>query len=235
MKYLLAFFILTASASARVINTNDMIPRTAYPAKIGGTHNLTIEELRYAGWRDYVPCQSVNGSNIVSTSYSDDGDTVTASCEYEATVEPIPQPAPFPEGIETPVLVLQDLTQTNVAYGFYADDGELIGGILDHASPRDPVAIQDRITSNRLFRSVLRQDAKTVRTNMTALIDLSSTNIAAIKLINVGTNANAAAVRSALILSIVQLEETAKIQKQQGQEIKSLAGIVRQLLKDSKD
>jgi hypothetical protein len=133
MRYLLAIF-LTASASASVINTNDMMPRSSYPTKIGGTYNPTIEMLREAGWREFVPCPGVDGSNIVATSYSDDGDTVTASCEYAAIPAITPLPSQFPEGIEVPwITVLSTTNQTGWLYAAL-DDGTLTP-VLAHSSP----------------------------------------------------------------------------------------------------
>lgn len=133
-------------------------------------------------------------------------------------------PAIMPNGIEVPVIVLQDLTQTNVAYGYYSDAGELIGGVLDHASPRDPVAIEQRIESNRLFRATLRQEAKTVRTNVNALVDSSTASITNRVWTNTSANAQSA-----------QIEDLYKSKRDLEREVKDLAGVVRQMLKDAKD
>lgn len=77
----------------------------------------------------------------------------------------ITQPLVLSRPIEVPVIVLTDLTQTNVAYGYYSANGELIGGILDHASPRDPAAIQQRIASNRLQRAAEAATLASIKTN----------------------------------------------------------------------
>jgi len=135
MRYLLAIFLTaTATASAQVINTNDMRPRTSYPTRIGATYNPTLEQLREAGWREYVPCAGVEGSNIVSTTYSDDGDTVTASCEYAATPAHVPTPAEFPEGIEVPWITVLSVTNKTGWLYIALDDGTLVP-VLGHESP----------------------------------------------------------------------------------------------------
>jgi hypothetical protein len=94
---LIALFPMIGTGA--VINTNDWQVRSTYPTRIGGTYNPSIEILRDAGWREYVPCAGVEGSNIVSTTYSDDGDTVTASCEYAEAIPYVEPPAEFPAGI----------------------------------------------------------------------------------------------------------------------------------------
>lgn len=70
-----------------------------------------------------------------------------------------PAPTPpdvqtFPVPVEVPVLILKDAA-TNASYGFYSVNGTLVGGVFDHASPRDTAAI-----SNRLFSLVKTNEAK---------------------------------------------------------------------------
>jgi len=156
MRYLLAIF-LTASASASVINTNDMRPRTSYPTRIGATYNPTLEQLREAGWREYQPCESIAGSNVVSTIYLDDGDTVTASCEYAAIPAPVPAPAEFPEGIEVPWVTILSITN-QVGWLYVAlDDGTLVP-VLAHESPWPSQSeINRRIESARTNAIAARQ------------------------------------------------------------------------------
>lgn len=71
--------------------------------------------------------------------------------------------------IEMPFVVLQDVADTSKWYGVYISDGEIIGGILDHASPRYNAAIKARLQSERAQRAEMRQDARTVRMNMVSL------------------------------------------------------------------
>jgi len=144
-------------------------------------------------------------------------DEAEAEAWLQATTNP---PMPAPNGIETPVMILTDLADTNTAYGYYSDEGELIGGIFDHASPRDPAAIKQRIESNRVFRTVLRQEARTVRTNMTANIDTMTATTGL-------TNGFTATQNRQLVNDLRrELIDTQK-------ELNDLAGIVRKILKDN--
>ena len=83
-------------------------------------------------------------------------DNMPARVTASNTLEPIGQSHVYQFGTakEVPFVVLQDLSDTNKFYGFYSYEGALVGGILDHASPRDPVAI-----SNRLAAAKARHDS----------------------------------------------------------------------------
>jgi hypothetical protein len=91
-----------------VVNTNNWEVRAAYPTRIGGTYNPSIEMLRDAGWREFIDCPNIENSNATSRAYSDDGETVTASCQYE--VAPI---IPTYAGREFEWIMLDDHPATN--------------------------------------------------------------------------------------------------------------------------
>ena len=129
--------LISVAASGQVINTNDWQVRGTYPTKIGGLHNPSLEQLRDAGWREYVPCPGVEGSNIVATSYSDDGDTVTASCEYDA--------APIPDAwdIEPNTLVpIMDGTNLIGTARLVAGPDLALVAVTNSASPERPKSVQ---------------------------------------------------------------------------------------------
>jgi len=175
MKYLNAilFMILAATASASVINTNDMRPRSSYPTRIGATYNPTLSQLREAGWREYVPCTGVEGSNIVSTTYSDDGDTVTASCEYAEAIPYVEPPAEFPAGIISEGRIVAqgvDIEATTPDTGYILTDastnkwlisiadGEVIG-VQISASPE--ISMEDRrarLQAERIRRQTIKDE-----------------------------------------------------------------------------
>lgn len=100
------------------------------------------------------------------------GAVTTSDVPYapEVVIEPVPS-AP----LEMPFIVLQDQANTNQFYGVYISEGEIVGGILDHASPRDRDAIKARLRAERTLRGELRRDARTIRTNMVALSTTSTT------------------------------------------------------------
>lgn len=85
---------------------------------------------------DGQPQQSTALSDVGTNAY-----TVADSPPPPAPVEPEPIQSP---PIEVPYIVIQDVDDAT-AWGIYMDDGDLIGGILDHASPRDPQAIKQRL------------------------------------------------------------------------------------------
>lgn len=103
--------------------------------------------------------------------------------------------------IEVPYLVIQDVDDST-AWGIYIDDGDIIGGILDHASPRDPVAIKARLQAERQVRRDLRQDVRTVRTNMVAMS--TSTNTAPAQAQQIGQLRKAVRDLSAAILKLTK-------------------------------
>lgn len=96
----------------------------------------------------------------------------TSSVPYEAASELVPVQSP---PLELSYIVLQDQANTNQFYGLYISEGEIIGGILDHASPRDRDAIKARLQAERTLRGEMRRDARTIRTNMVALSTVSTT------------------------------------------------------------
>lgn len=145
------------------------------------------------------------------------GHITTNAAPYAPAYEPESQVLDAP--IEVPALIVRDIVETNKAYGFYSIGGELVGGILDHASPRDPSAIAQRIESNRLERIQLRQDARTVRTNMLQ-------NITDAQAITLSSTSTTAQVRSATIDLRRELIDTQ-------QQVRDLAAIVRKMLKDN--
>jgi len=119
MRFTLAIILISGIAQAQPwMNTNDPgrvaveLPRTY---TIGGKHYTAPVPWRIhasQGWRHFVACQGINGSNATVTAYSDDGETLTAICDY-APVPPVsfewealswllldehPTPAQIPEG-----------------------------------------------------------------------------------------------------------------------------------------
>jgi hypothetical protein len=100
------------------------------------------------------------------------GAIATSSVPYapEVEIEPV-QSVP----LEMQFIVLQDQANTSQFYGVYISEGEIVGGILDHASPRDRDAIKARLQAERTLRGELRRDARTIRTNMVALSTASTT------------------------------------------------------------
>jgi hypothetical protein len=102
-------------------------------------------------------------------------------------------PATLPTGLETPVLILVDSTTSN-AYGFVADrNGDLIGGYLDHASPRPSQdVINSRIATAKLAQVQLRLDLRAVRV-------ATATNINQVQSIIITNGAPLSEVRAATI------------------------------------
>lgn len=99
------------------------------------------------------------------------GHITTNAAPYIADVQIDPVQSP---PLEVPYIVLQDVADAT-AWGIYIDDGDIIGGVLDHASPRDPAAIKLRLQAERQARRDLRQDVRRVRTNMVALSTTTNT------------------------------------------------------------
>ncbi len=94
----------------------------------------------------------------------------TSSMPYEAVAELVPVQSP---PLELPYIVLTD--DNGAGYGVIVDGGDLLT-VLDHASPRPSEAIiRKRIQQARADRAALRQDARTVRTNMANLATSSTT------------------------------------------------------------
>lgn len=124
------------------------------------------------GWLPAVPAVIPDGQQVASNALTIvDGEVVEQVWTEAIPPPPDPVPTPFPDGIETPVLVLQDV-DTQQAWGFVADNGDLIGGYLDHASPRpDAATLRQRIEAERQAKRDLRQATRAIRTNMTANID----------------------------------------------------------------
>lgn len=125
---------------------------------------------------DYV-CTNFDGVVISVANRTDPalnyaaGHITTNAAPYIADVQIDPVQSP---PLEVPYIVLQDVADAT-AWGIYIDDGDIIGGVLDHASPRDPAAIKLRLQAERQARRDLRQDVRTVRTNMVALSTTTNT------------------------------------------------------------
>ncbi len=120
-----------------------------------------------------------------------------AEADAQAEAERATLPQLITQGIEVPFVVIQDSGNTNLHYQYWSDGGSLEGGVRDHASPRDPVAIEQRKESNSVARAVLRQDARTVKTNTSAIVKSTRETrqgsrgiVDAVKSANVNTNAN---------------------------------------------
>jgi len=119
MRFTLAIILISGTAAAQPwMNTNDLgrvaveLPRTYtidgkhYPAPVPWRIHVS------QGWRHFVACPGINGSNATVTAYSDDGETLAAICDY-APIPPVsyewealswlllddhPTPAQIPEG-----------------------------------------------------------------------------------------------------------------------------------------
>jgi hypothetical protein len=129
-----------------------------------------------------------------------------------------PEPDVYPNGIEAPVVVLQD--DDGKGWGVVVDSGDLLT-YQDHASPRpSPEVLRQRIVDAKQARRDLRTDTRTVRTNMIANIDT-------LKATAPLTNGFSAA-QNRLLVNDVRRE---LIDTQQ--EVKALAEVVRQMLKDA--
>ena len=177
MRITAVLLLVTATATAQVINTNDLAQRMNYPTRIGATFNPSTEMLRDAGWREYVPCPNIEGSNIVLTSYSDNGDTVTASCEYEEVVVTLPLPDLFDNGIA----VLDD---DGHAIELVPVGSEVIAVQVSN-SPLDPV-VRERL--KREAKRADREARQAWRDDNRLLSDRIATNRADVAAIE-GTNA----------------------------------------------
>lgn len=137
--------------------------------------------------------------------------------DAQAEAERASLPQPITRGIEVPFIVIQDAINTNEHYQYWSEGGVLGGGVLDHASPRDEAAIEQRKASNRVARATLRQEARTVKTNTSAIVKSTretrqgSTGIVdAVKSANVNTNANHAKLLENYIKLVDAVEAMAK-------------------------
>jgi hypothetical protein len=156
MRYLIIFLLLNATASARVINTNDMITRTSYPTKIGGLQNPSLQQLRDAGWRDYVACVGIEGSNAVKVLFTDDGVTYTDICDYE-TIPPAPEPYPQPD--TTVPMVDSNGVQVGTARILVDADTLLPVAVINSASPQREWPKQQQQFVSRLDELVSESEA----------------------------------------------------------------------------
>jgi len=111
-----------------------------------------------------------------AASYRDDGDRIT-QVWTASDPPPIPEPTPalYPDGIETPVVVLQSQSQ-GYGIGIVADDDGGLATYVDHQSPRpDAATIKARVQAAIAER-------KAERANFKALLDaLASGDAKAVK------------------------------------------------------
>jgi len=146
----LAFALDPAQPVARVVNGQVLTTHIELPNHYAGVYPYHSASYRWAadGWAQLIPCPQVAESNIVGRTYAISGDVVTEICQYENAADaqaaqeyqlslPVYMPA-----IEVSAIIL---TATNgSAYRYIvAADGSLLGGLLDHASPRPPQSVID--------------------------------------------------------------------------------------------
>ena len=114
---------------------------------VGGyrIHAPTIADLRAAG---YYPSTAIGevppGTVVVGYEFAGIKNDVAEFSQITAVPEIVePTPAPFPDGIETPVVVLQSQV-AGVGIGLIATDGGELATYVDHASPRPDAAERSR-------------------------------------------------------------------------------------------
>jgi hypothetical protein len=136
-------------------------------------------------------------------------------------------PTQFPHGIETPVTVLTDAD--GVGWGVVVDNGDLLT-YQDHASPRpSPEVLRQRIEAAKQDSRQFRVDTRAIRTNAIAQIDLVKGTTNAPSAFPSLPSGFTAAQNRALVNDLRrELIDTQR-------EVKDLAGIVRQMLRDQKD
>lgn len=142
-------------------------------------------------------------------------------------------PENHPVGIETPVVVLLDATNRTTGIGLEATvDGDLVT-YQYHASPIDFAAVESNRAAATAYRNQMRLATKAIRTNIVALLDATSTNIAQSQAIVVSSTSSTAQVRSAVVDVRRELIDAHQQLRQTQQEIQNLRAVVRDIIKGS--
>lgn len=144
MKTLLAILLTASIASAQYVDLRTMTVHS------GMTDSVV------AAWARFVPSPRQPPEGYASITQGWDianGYATPILSFYPAPITPDVQTYTVP--VEMPVLILSDAA-TNASYSFYSVNGVLVGGVFDHASPRDPVAISNRLAQAKARYDVVR-------------------------------------------------------------------------------
>jgi len=174
---LAAYAINPALPVARVESGIIVEQRPGIPSRYIGARGETVnydaagESVWYAdGWRQWVACLGVDGSNVVTYATIDDGQTLTAvDCRYEAVIAPIP--AQYENGIA--------VKRDGHWIEFVPHEGDVIA-VQVSDSPIDPVTRDARIAA---AVASAKADKSTWRADMQSFRGSVSTNIADVQAI----------------------------------------------------